>query len=255
MTTSLTEWLQTEVQPYRNKPLSWLAQHHFFRDPSRPLFSNTSYFFSPADGVILYQETVQPDQAIVEIKGKCYSLRAAMRDPLYSRPSLVIGIFMTFYDVHVNRIPYPGRLTYRLLDPIDTFNHPMLDVEKSILDDLRISLSSADYLHYNQRVLNRVSSIQLQQDYYILQIADYDVNRITPFELKQNHPVVQGGRFSQIRFGSQVDLIIPLSTRWRFDLLQPTGCHVEAGIDKLVQVRPCEGEQQHGLACSTRKEP
>ena len=69
-----------------------------------------------------------------------------------------------------------------------------------------------------------MSSIQLQQDYYILQIADYDVNCITPFELKQNHPVVQGARFSQIGYGSQVDLIIPLSTRWRFDLLQPTGC-------------------------------
>ena len=141
---------------------------------------------------------------------------------------------MTFYDVHINRIPYPGRLTYRLLDSIDTFNHPMLGVEKSILDDLRISLSSADYLHYNQRVLNRVYSTQLQQDYYVLQIADYDVNSITPFELKQNQPMVQGRRFSQIRYGSQVDLIIPLSKRWQFDILQPTGYHVVAGIDRLV---------------------
>jgi phosphatidylserine decarboxylase len=71
--------------------------------------------------------------------------------------------------------------------------------------------------------------------------------------LKQNHPVVQGERFSQIRFGSQIDLIIPLSTRWRFDLLQPTGCHVEAGIDKLVQVRTCEGEQQLQLPKLQRK--
>src|SRR5204863_489042 len=32
-----------------------------------------------------------------------------------SRPSLVIGISMTFYDVHFNRSPSPGRLTYGLL--------------------------------------------------------------------------------------------------------------------------------------------
>jgi len=234
---NLTEWIDTEVAEVREKPLSWLAQYYFFRDPSRPIFSDTSHFFSPADGVILYQVTVAPDECFLDIKGKPYSLRQAMRDENYDRPSLVIGIFMTFFDVHVNRIPFPGRLSYRQLDPIDTFNHPMLDVEKSILEDLHVSTASASYLHHNQRMLNRVFSVELQDHYHILQIADYDVNCITPFELKQNQPMAQGERFSQIRYGSQVDLIIPLSSRWDFETLHPVGYHVEAGVDKLVTIK------------------
>jgi len=244
MSKSLQEWVETDVQPYRGRPLTWLSQYHFFRDPSRPAYLDTSYFFSPADGIILYQKIVAPDEAIVDIKGKSYSLRDAMRDSSYDRTSLVIGIFMTFFDVHVNRIPFPGRLSYKLLDPIDTYNHPMLEVERGILDELRVSLSEARYLHCNQRVLNRVDSIQLGQAYYILQIADYDVDSITPFELKQNQPYNQGCRFSQVRYGSQVDLIVPLSPLYEFVPTQPIGCHVEAGVDTLIAIRerPCPSQ-------------
>jgi len=67
---------------------------------------------------------VKPEEPIVKIKGKAYTLRDAMRDPEYKEPSLVIGIFMTFFDVHVNRIPYPGQLSYKELDPIDTYFRP-----------------------------------------------------------------------------------------------------------------------------------
>ncbi len=200
MARKLQDWLEAEVQPFRDKPVSWLSQFHFFRDPIRPTYCDPSYFFSPADGVIVYQRTVRPDEAIVELKGRPYSLRDAMRDPSYDATSLVIGIFMTFFDVHVNRIPVAGRLSYRELDPIDTYNHPMLEVEQHILDDLRVSTDSMEYLHHNQRVLNRVHSDLLGQAYYILQIADYDVDCVTPFELKQNQPVIQGERFSQVRF-------------------------------------------------------
>src|SRR5262245_35348558 len=211
MEMSLQEWLDTEVRPLRDKSISWISQYHFFRDPMRPAYSDTNYFFSPADGIILYQEIVSPDECIVDIKGKAYSLRDALRDPDFGAPSLVIGIFMTFFDVHVNRIPYPGVLSYKETDAIDTYNRPMLDVEQCILQDLRISTDSLEYLHHNQRMINRIYSPDLSQSYYVLQIADYDVDCITPFNLKQNHPVVQGQRFSQVRYGSQVDLIVPLS--------------------------------------------
>jgi phosphatidylserine decarboxylase len=232
----LHEWLETEVRPFRDKPISWISQYHFFRDPMRPTYSDTSCFFSPADGIILYQRTVEPDECILDMKGKDYSLRDAMRDPDFSAPSLVIGIFMTFFDVHVNRIPYPGLLSYKATDPIDTYNRPMLDVEISILEDLRISMDSLEYLHNNQRMINQIYSPELSQSYYLLQIADYDVDCITPFQLKQNHPVVQGQRFSQVRYGSQVDLIVPLSPRFEFTTIQETGDHVEAGITPLIRV-------------------
>ena len=54
----LQEWLDTEVRPFRDKPISWISQYHFFRDPMRPTYSDTSCFFSPADGIVLYQRTI-----------------------------------------------------------------------------------------------------------------------------------------------------------------------------------------------------
>jgi len=236
MARPLAEWIDTEVAPVRDKPLTWLSHHHFFRDPPRPCYAEPSRFFSPADGVILYQQVVAPDEAIVDIKGHPYSLQEAIRDPNFDARSLVIGVFMTFFDVHINRVPHPGRLSYRPLDCIDTYNHPMLEVEQRILDDLRISTAGARYLRHNQRVVNTVYSVHLERPYHVLQVADYDVDCITPFELKQNQPCTQGERFSMIRFGSQVDLIIPVSERYELVPLQPTGVHVEAGVDPLVLI-------------------
>jgi phosphatidylserine decarboxylase len=233
----IEEWVESDVTPFRDKSVAWLSEAHFFRDPSRPLYSDLRYFFAPADGIILYQREVEPDECIVDIKGKSYSLRDALRDPSYSRRSLVIGIFMTFFDVHVNRVPYPGRIYYREVEPIDTFNHPMLDVERQILDDLRVSTDSLGYLRHNQRVVNRVDSSQLGDSYYVLQIADYDVDCVLPYSMKQGQPYLQGERFSQIRYGSQVDLVIPLQPHLELLTLQSTGCHVEGGLDPLVEVK------------------
>jgi len=237
MAKTIESWLETDVAPYRDKSISWLAASHFFRDPCRPNYSDLRYFFSPADGILLYQRTVQPDECILDIKGRPYSLRDALRDPAYDRESLVIGIFMTFYDVHVNRVPFPGRLSYKELDPLDTHNHPMLDVETGILEDLRVPTDALEYLHHNQRFVNRVDSVALGGPYFVLQIADYDVDCITPFSTRQNQRVGQCQRFSQIRYGSQVDLIVPLSDRYQLSTLQPTGTHVEAGVDPLIELK------------------
>jgi phosphatidylserine decarboxylase len=242
MAKSLKNWIETEVDEVRNKPLSWLSEYYFFRDPNRPVFSDTSFFFAPADGIVLYQKRVAADERIVDIKGKPYSLQEAMRDETYGVESLVIGIFMTFYDVHINRIPYSGRLSYKEIEPIDTYNYPMLDVEKGLIDDICVNTWNADYLHNNQRILNRVYAPGLKQNYYILQVADYDVDSITPFQLKQNQPFAQNQRFSQIRFGSQVDLIVPLSKRFDFVPVLESGVHVEAGIDTLVKIRAREAD-------------
>ena len=236
MAKSLKEWVATDVARVKEQPLKWISEEHFFRDPCRPMFSDEQYFFSPADGIIIYQREVQPTDCIVDIKGKTYSLRSAMQDDAFDQPSLVIGVFMTMYDVHINRLPYAGFLSYRQLDAISTFNRPMLDIERSLVDDLAIDHSKADYLHSNQRMINRVYAPGLQQHYYVLQIADYDVDCITPFQLNQNAVLGQNQRFSQIRFGSQVDLIVPLSDRYHWELVQETGTHVEAGLDPLVKI-------------------
>jgi len=95
-------------------------------------------------------------------------------------------------------------------------------------------------------MVNRIYSSELGLSYYVLQVADYDVDCITPFDLKQNQAAAQGERFSMIRYGSQVDLIVPLSSRLDFTTLQNTGDHVEAGIDPLIKVsRQTKPEKTH----------
>lgn len=236
MAKTLQEWVRTDVNRVKDQPLKWLSEENFFRDPSRPVFSDSDYFFSPADGIIIYQQVVQPGECIVEIKGKAYSLRTAMQDETFDRQSLVIGIFMTIYDVHINRLPYAGFVSYKQLEPISSYNLPMLAIEKCLVEDLAIDHGHADYLHVNQRMINRIYAPDLRQYYYILQIADYDVDCVTPFNLSQNTPVGQNQRFSQIRFGSQVDLIVPLCERYSFETIQETGWHVAAGVDPLIRI-------------------
>jgi phosphatidylserine decarboxylase len=237
MAKSLREWIDDDVREVRAEPLTWLSQYYFFRDPTRPAYVDPRFFFSPADGVIVYQRVVGPDESVVDIKGKSYSLREALRDGSFDKACLVIGVFMTFFDVHVNRIPYSGRLSYREFNPIDTMNCPMLDVEKCLLDELRVPTDGSEYLRTNQRVVNRVDVPALGQSYFVLQVADYDVDSITPFKLGQNQPAWQGQRFSQIRYGSQVDLIIPVSLRHEFVPLHEVGQHVQGGTDALVRIR------------------
>ena len=237
MAQQLSKWVSEVVNPVRKRSVRWLSERYFFRDPLRPIQSDWDYFFSPADGVIIYQKRVGQDDPVVEIKGKNYTLREAMREPSYdAEESLVIGIFMTFYDVHINRVPFPGILSYRELDPIDSFNRPMLAMENAIIDDLVVDHDHADYLHGNQRVLNKVDSAELGASYYILQIADYDVDSITPFDLSEHRPYQQNQRFSQIRYGSQVELIVPLNGRNRFEFVQEEGMHVEAGVDPVLRI-------------------
>lgn len=245
MAKTLQEWLDTDVAAVRDKPMRWISEQYFFRDPNRPVFSDNAYFYPPADGIILYAKEVDADEAIIDIKGRSYSLQTAMRDKSFDRRSLVIGIFMTFFDVHINRVPYAGRLCYRELDTIDTFNYPMIDVEHDLLEDVTPYTRNADYLFNNQRVLNRIFSMDLHDYYYILQVADYDVDAITPFRLKQNQHFAQNERFSQIRYGSQVDLIIPLSNRYTYRPLLDVGMHVEAGIDPLVRIEAVANQPRH----------
>ncbi len=161
-----------------------------------------------------------------------------MQDFSYNKKSLVIGIFMTFYDVHINRMPSFGYLTYKHLDRIRSYNYPMLEIEDDLVDQLMMSPNKAEYLFYNQRVLNTIFAPAIKQKYHLIQFADYGVNMIVPFSSRQHQPFFQNRRFSKIRYGSQVELIIPISELYEFELLQTVGMHVEAGVDPLIKIVP-----------------
>jgi len=232
----LEDWLDGEVAELSKLEVGELSNTFFFRDPMRPNYIDYKHFYSPADGTILYQKVVQnADEPIVEIKGMNYTVQDVLGDKTYNKPSLVIGIFMSFYDVHINRIPYAGILQYKGLDPIESTNKPMLAIEKDILN-AAINPNNLEYLKYNERMWNKIYSPQLDYTYYLIQIADEDVNVIAPFINDQNSPVSQNERFSLIRWGSQVDLVLPLDERYDFDLVLEDEMHVNAGLDKLVKI-------------------
>jgi len=231
----LEDWLNGEVKELSKLPVGELSNTFFFRDPLRPNFIDWEHFYSPADGTILYQKVVQPDEPVVEIKGMNYTLQDVVGDSDYNQPSLVIGIFMSFYDVHINRIPYGGVLKYKHLEPIESTNKPMLAVEKDILNKV-INPNNMEYLKYNERMFNQIYVPSLDYTYYLIQIADEDVNVIAPFK-HQGDLCAQNERFSLIRWGSQVDLVLPLTSKMDFELVLEDSMHVNAGLDKLVKIK------------------
>lgn len=232
----LEDWLDGEVEELSKLPIGELSNVFFFRDPLRPNYIDFEHFYSPADGTILYQKFIKdPTEPVVEIKGMNYTLQDVIGDKDYNVPSLVIGIFMSFYDVHINRIPYGGVLTYKPLDPIESTNKPMLAVEKDILNAV-INPNNMDYLKYNERMYNKIYVPSLDYSYHLVQIADEDVNVIAPFTNKQHDVFAQNERFSLIRWGSQVDLVLPLDERFDFELVLEDTMHVNAGLDKLVKI-------------------
>lgn len=236
MAKTLEEWLDSDVAELLKLPTGDLSNTFFFRDPPRTNFINNEYFFSPADGTILYQKFItNPKDPVVEIKGVNYTLQDVMCDPTYDTPSLVIGIFMSFYDVHINRIPYSGVLKYDPIESIESTNKPMLALEKDILNKA-INPNNLDYLKNNERMFNEIYSPALDYSYYLIQIADEDVDVIAPFVKYQNTYLTQNERFSLIRWGSQVDLVLPLDERYNFELVHPVTTHVEAGVDTLVKL-------------------
>jgi phosphatidylserine decarboxylase len=142
---------------------------------------------------------------------------------------------MSFYDVHINRIPYGGYLSYKPIDAIESTNKPMLATEKDIFNG-KINPANLEYLKYNERMWNKIYSPSIDYTYYLIQIADEDVNVIVPFTTDQNDLFAQNERFSLIRWGSQVDLILPLDERFDFELCQEDHTHLEAGIDPLIKI-------------------
>lgn len=235
MAKDLTEWLETEVKPIKKKSIKWLSTLYFHRDPAIALKQNNEYLYSPASGVILYQKIVKPDDPIVEVKGINYTLKDAMFDQEFNEECLVIGIFMSSYDCHINRAPYSGLLSYESLPSIKSYNKPMLSIERG-LEQLYYNKNEADYLFNNQRMINTIFSTKLNQSIYMISIADYDIDVIIQFCLDQNVPIKQGQKFGQIRYGSEVTLVVPLSQKFNFDFCLEDLMHVEAGIDPLVKI-------------------
>jgi phosphatidylserine decarboxylase len=69
-----------------------------------------------------------------------------------------------------------------------------------------------------------------------VQIAERDVDEIANWGMEHQ---MQGERYGMVRFGSQVDVVIPLKKgENRFEILAKVNYHVQAGVDPIIQIKP-----------------
>jgi phosphatidylserine decarboxylase len=180
----------------------------FFRDPERAVPSRGDVIVSPADGLVVYVRTVQPGRLpLADKQGRTCVLGELAGTTLGDGRAVAIGISMNLADVHVNRAPLGGRV--RLIEHVvGTFG----------------SLRNPASVLTNERVTTIIEHGDLQ--IATVQIASRLVRRIVTF-VSKGDVLHLGQRIGAIRFGSQVDLVVPAGPRIK--LAVQAGDRVVAG--------------------------
>lgn len=166
-------------------PLGWIGWiltawcAYFFRDPARVTPGRDGLVISPADGrVDLIGHFVPP--AELEMGDK---------------PLPRITVFMSVFDCHVNRAPVAGRISKVAYKPGLFLS---ADLDKASEDNER-------------------SGIVIDTDKHrigVVQIAGLIARRIVPFDnAREGVAIAAGERYGLIRFGSRVDIYLPVGTK------------------------------------------
>ena len=148
----------------------------FFRDPPREVPVQANAVLSPADGRIVKVEKVN--------------------DPYTGRDALLLSVFMNVFNVHSNRSPVDGtveRVEYSAGKFINA------DLDKASTENER-----------NALVIRLPSGERIT----VVQVAGLIARRILCY-VKPADVLARGQRYGFIRFGSRVDVYLPLSARPR----------------------------------------
>lgn len=189
--------------------------YRFYRDPERTPPARDDVIISPADGEVVYVREVKNGRIPVSTKhGHDYALTELTGTPLDTENAYVIGIGMSFLDVHVNRAPIAGRVTLRRHFP-----------------GLFGSLRDPEMVFRNERTTTIIERGGLQVA--VVQIASRLVRQIASF-VAEDEPVSLGQRIGVIRLGSQVDLVVPAKTG--INIIVEPGERVTAGESVLALV-------------------
>lgn len=143
----------------------------FFRDPPRAIPDDPRAVLSPADGRIVFVGRSQ--------------------DPYVKRPALKLSVFMNVFNVHSNRAPVDGVAKERWYFPGGFLNAAL---DKASLDNER-----------NALWLRTPGG----QDVTVVQVAGLIARRILCY-VDAGSELSRGQRFGFIRFGSRVDVYLPL---------------------------------------------
>jgi phosphatidylserine decarboxylase len=163
----------------------WVAA--FFRDPIRTTPTDPRLIVSPADGLVTMITRVPAPP----------ELRAEMGEGEFTR----VSIFMSVFDVHINRTPIAGTVRRVAYVPGKFVN---ADLDKASEDNER--------QHF---VVESAEGVKIG----FTQIAGLVARRILSF-VKEGDRVGTGERIGLIRFGSRVDVFLPAGTGSRLLLGQ-----------------------------------
>ena len=164
-------------------PLGWIGTIltvwvcYFFRDPPRVTPIREGLVVSPADGRVNLITTAVPPAEL----------------DLPPEPMTRISVFMNVFDCHVNRSPVTGRIAQILYTPGLFLN---AELDKASEDNERSALVI-------ETPTGKVG---------VVQIAGLVARRIVSF-VKPGDSLGVGERFGLIRFGSRVDVFLPLNTQ------------------------------------------
>ena len=154
----------------------WVAT--FFRDPVRTTPQDPALIVAPADGLVtMISQVAAPPELASDMSGE------------FTR----VSIFMSVFDVHINRTPIAGRIAKIAYVPGKFLN---ADLDKASEDNER--------QHF---LVEREDGLKIG----FTQIAGLVARRIMSF-VKQGDNVVAGERIGLIRFGSRVDVYLPAGT-------------------------------------------
>lgn len=239
MAMPMEQWLKENQPRFDKISLKEASHREFFRDPARPMRQDVQFMFSPADGFITTQGRFDANEDLIDVKGRDVTINSLLGPQLaIDSPALVICVFMSFLDVHINRTPTACTMTSFPLPPIQTGNVPMLWTERGILEKYKILKDTLpNYMRDNGRVVNKCFCPYLNYWYYVVQIADSDVSCIVPFHRNRTETFTGCQRFGMIRWGSMCSLVLPIDKRFKFKPLVPLMWHCEAGNDTLVSVQ------------------
>ena len=161
---------------------------YFFRDPERPLPQDPGNIYSPGDGRVLSITAEGPDE------------------------ELTIRIFLSIFDVHLQRAPCAGTITEA----------------EYIRGSFRAAM--AHEARANERCVIRLEPDGRPGVLIVEQIAGLIARRIECWKGAGNH-VAAGERYGMIHYGSQVAVTLPLGTR----VLVQVGDRVAAGLSPIAE--------------------
>ncbi|MGQ9921847.1 MAG: phosphatidylserine decarboxylase [Desulfobacca sp.] len=205
----------------------------FWRNPPRRIPPGQNVV-SPADGTVVYVKKVQPHEKVIAIKqGLAVSVNDITRQDLQVT-KLLIGVFMSPFDVHYNRMPLTGRITNIRHYPAEGSNHHMGSMHWRALRQRRPIYQGSLHISSNERTVTSFQGTLGDQEVhgYLVQIGGKSVHGIDSY-VKPGQLVPKGEIFGMIRIGSQVDLVLTWQPEMQVQV-QP-GDKVYAGESILIQ--------------------